>query len=252
MWDYKAVVNDNFSNLSVSARTDYAGSGKVRLCCDFEDEIQSYSWRRDAKQEDTDGQGFLISCGQWYFTDMMFLPGKTYEMKVWAEFPDEGIAMAPQAITFLTPVKALCAEEEIAYRPLGETRYLSQSLGTLSAYWVPAEDGSTKKGFFKGETVIEKLQSNAEYEFLLYLGGVLKRCRLNLNETGITLAGWRMQSRIMWGPMSLCAHINCRPRREDCPGTIMCSCSIFGWVVCMALMKALARQCRSMRRPDIG
>lgn len=222
VWDYKAVVNDNFSNLSVSARTDYAGSGKVRLCCDFEDEIQSYSWRRDAKQEDTGGQGFLISCGQWYFTDIMFLPGKTYEMKVWAEFPDEGIAMEPQAITFRTPEKALCAEEEVAlhvtqdgevktkvrcevdlpqvdnllynsacrvwYRPLGETRYSSESLGTLSSYWVTDEDDGTKRKFFKGEPVIEKLQPNAEYEFLLYLGGVLKRFRLNLNETGISLA----------------------------------------------------------------
>lgn len=174
VWDYKAVVNDNFSNLSVSARTDYVGSGKVRLCCDFEDEIKSYSWRRDAKQENADGQGVLISCGQWSFTDLMFLPGKVYEMKVWAEFPDEGIAMEPQAITFLTPEKALCAEEEITlnvtqdsevktkvrcevdlpqvgtllynsacnvwYRPLGETRYSSKSLGTLSAHWVSAED----------------------------------------------------------------------------------------------------------------
>lgn len=218
--DYEAVVSEDFSTLSVSAKTDYAGNAEARLCCNFKDEVKSYTWRNRAiKSEDAEGPGFRLDYGFVYVTGMVFLPDKDYEMEIWVDFPDEGIAMEPQVITFHTPAVAVCNEEDIVlevtqdsntkttvhckidlpmvnqytgagscyvwYRPLGKPRY-SEGSTYLSGYDAVTEDGKVRR--YKGELQIEKLQPNVEYEFLLYLGGVIKRATLNLNESGLSLA----------------------------------------------------------------
>lgn len=218
--DYEAVVSEDFSTLSVSAKTDYAGNAEARLCCNFKDEVKSYTWRERAiKSEEAEGPGFRLDYGFVYVTGMVFLPDKDYEMEIWVDFPDEGIAMEPQVITFHTPADAVCNEEDIVlevtqdsntkttvhckidlpmvnqytgagschvwYRPLGKPRY-SEGSTYLSGYEAVTEDGKVRR--YKGELQIEKLQPNVEYEFLLYLGGVIKRATLNLNESGLSLA----------------------------------------------------------------
>lgn len=218
--DCEAVVSEDFSKLSVSAKTDYAGSSKIWLCCDFDDEIRTYHWKKSVKAtEDADGEGFRITYILGHYTEIMFLPDKEYMMEVWAEFPDEGIATKPQTITFRTPEKAVCSEEEIGlkatqdsdtktkahcevdlpqlgkfsidtpcyvwYRPLGDSGYVSR-WGTLTAHNVTTEEGTKRR--YRGTIEITNLQPNAAYEFLLYLGGVIKHYTLDLNETGISLA----------------------------------------------------------------
>ena len=218
--DCEAVVSEDFSKLSVSAKTDYAGSSKIWLYCNFNDEIRTYHWEKPVKAtEDADGEGFRITYVLGHYTEIMFLPDKEYMMEVWAEFPDEGIATKPQTITFRTPEKAVCSEEELGlkavqdsdtktkancevdlpqlgqfsintpcyvwYRPLGDSGYVSR-WDTLTAHNVATEEGTKRR--YRGTIEITNLQPNAAYEFLLYLGGVIKRYTLDLNETGISLA----------------------------------------------------------------
>lgn len=216
--DYEAAISEDFSSLSVSAKTDYAGSGEVLLCFNFKDEIKSYTWRRPITKKEPEGSGFRLYYGYVYVTEMMFLPDKEYEMEIWAEFPDECITMEPQTITFHTPAEAVCSEEDIVlevtqdsetkstvhckvqlpnvveqqswysvyvwYRPLGKPRY-SNKAGISYAYATDPVSGNVQR--YGADLQILELPTNAEYEFLVYLGGVIKRATINLNESGISL-----------------------------------------------------------------
>lgn len=54
--DYTAVIEEDFTKLSIAAKTNYAGDDKVYFCCNFKDEINSYQWKKEAfrKREKTD------------------------------------------------------------------------------------------------------------------------------------------------------------------------------------------------------
>lgn len=150
-------------------------------------------------------------------TEMVFLPDQTYEMEIWTEIPGEGIKTKPQRITMHMPAEAVCGEEDVVltvtrdneapttvkcefqilkkpadwigsmeicvyYKPLGAAGYAAAR--TL----VNAEKVEDGEGWiYKGTSSIADLQAGVEYEFLLYAGGILRRCTLDLNESGTRL-----------------------------------------------------------------
>lgn len=217
--DYEAVISEDFTAITISAKTSYTGDADTVLRGSYRDEGNLYTFSEKArKTEDADGQGVTLSSTDKYWAERMFLPDKTYEMTIWTEILDEGIITEPQVIEIHTPEQACYDEEEFAlnvtqdsdvktavnceiqmpkhagwdglikgyvfYKPTGRDKYEGKSV-KLSQYEETTADGTKKR--LKGNIQITDLQAGAEYEFVLSFGGSVKRCTLDLNKSGVRL-----------------------------------------------------------------
>ena len=217
--DYSAVISEDFTTITISAKTNYTGDASTVLCGSYRDEGNSYTFYEKArKTEEAGGQGVILSSTDKYWAERMFLPDKTYEMTIWTEIRDECIITEPQVIEIHTPEQACYNEEELVinvtqdsdvntavnceiqmpkhagwdglirgyvfYKPIGRDKYEGKSV-KLSEYEETTADGTKKR--LRGNIQITDLQAGAEYEFVLSFGGSVKRCTLDLNESGIRL-----------------------------------------------------------------
>ena len=195
--DYSAVISEDFTTITISAKTNYTGDADTVLRGSYRDERDSYTFYETAKKtEDADGQGVTLSSTDKYWAERMFLPDKTYEMTIWTEIRDEGIITEPQVIEIHTPEQACYNEEELAlnvtqdsdvktavnceiqmpkhagwdglikgyvfYKPTGRDKYEGKAV-KLSEYEETTADGTKKR--LRGNIQITDLQAGAEYEF---------------------------------------------------------------------------------------
>ena len=203
VYDYDIHVTEDFKTLAVRAKTDYQGTGEVFLRGSVIDALGRKSSLSGSMMPNVvNEQEVELRCGPFIGLERIFLSGETYQAEIWIEFEEECITTEHQIISFDTPENAVYGEDDITlhvtqdsevkttvncefqapkgaqpyyifYRSVGETRYSGKSVTVDSEY--------------KGSVSIEKLSRGMKYEFALCIGGFMKRCTLDLNESGIGL-----------------------------------------------------------------
>lgn len=207
VYDYEADLSEDFRSLYLRAKTNYVDGDRPVIHYSFQDALGTPHTDKigTAAYEETAEEISLRS--EWeHVTECVFLPNETYELKVWMEFRAACITTEPVTVLLHTPEKAFYGEDEITlkvtrdsdvrttvncefqlppssrvprcylyYKPEGETRYTLTSKALDWAYSGPES------------IVIKGLQSGTEYDFALFLGGVVTHCSLNLNESGMKL-----------------------------------------------------------------
>lgn len=205
VYDYEANLSDDFRTLTLRAKTNYVDGDTPVIHCSFQDALGNpHTESIEAKAYDETAEEISLRGGWGYAQKFVFLPNETYELKVWVDFRDACITTEPVTVLLHTPEKAFYGEDEITlkvtqdsavkttvncelqlpsyvprcylyYKPEGEIRYKSTDKALDSAHSGPES------------IVITGLQTGTKYEFALFLGGVLTRCSLNLNESGMKL-----------------------------------------------------------------
>lgn len=206
VYDYEASLSEDFRTLSLRAKTNYVDGDTPRIYCSFQDALGNPHEESilEPGAYDVTAEEISLRGGWGYAQKFVFLPNETYELKVWLEFRDACITTEPVTVLLHTPEKAFYEKDQITfkvtqdsavkttvncefqlpsyvprcylyYKPEGETRYKSTDKPLDSAHSGPES------------IVIKGLQTGTEYEFALFLGGVLTRCSLNLNESGMKL-----------------------------------------------------------------
>lgn len=209
VYDYKAVLDEDFNGITVSAKTNYQDDSCAYLNFRLRDELGNLihkGYATDAAKTPVSEQVTELSYRYGIGTEIVLLPDRTYEVEVWVEFKDARVAAERQTILLHTPEKAYYGEDEldlqvtrdsgsgttaacrirvpdgallktqsygVYYKPAGDAAYRYKSVGLY---------GTTEESF-----PVENLQNGAAYDFRFCYGGVMKTCTLKLNDSGIEL-----------------------------------------------------------------